>query len=277
MRRVVLKDGTSVSAVGQGTWKMGDRRERAREVKALQIGFDLGMTLIDTAEMYGDGAAEDVVGQALQGRRDKCFIVSKVLPSNARRAAVIRSCEASLKRLRIDVLDLYLLHWRGSVPLAETLGAFEALLDAGKIRRWGVSNFDVDDMDELSALPGGDACTTNQIYYNPDVRGPEFDLLPWQSDHGIPVMAYSPVGQGGRLLRSKALAAVAGRHRVTPARVAIAWSIRTGNVIAIPKAASPDHVADNASAADLVLDDKDLAEIDRAHPAPTGKVPLETT
>lgn len=277
MKRVVLNDGTAVAAIGQGTWMMGDRRERAGEVKALQVGIDLGMTLIDTAEMYGDGAAEELVGEAIQGRRDRCFVVSKVLPSNARRAAVIRSCESSLKRLQIDALDLYLLHWRGSVPLAETLEAFESLRDAGKIRRWGVSNFDVEDMEDLWALDGGSACATNQIYYNPGVRGPEFDLLPWQTAHRVPTMAYSPVGQGGRLLRSQALAAVGARHGVSPARVAIAWATRTPDVIAIPKAASLDHVADNAAAADLVLDDKDLAEIDRVHPVPKRKVPLETT
>ncbi|WP_181702693.1 aldo/keto reductase [Chthonobacter albigriseus] len=274
MHRVELPDGTTVPAIGQGTWMMGGARERQREIRAIQAGIDLGLTLIDTAEMYGDGDAEDMVGEAIKGRRDACFLVSKVLPSNARRDAVIRSCETSLGRMGVETLDLYLLHWRGATPLAETLGAFQDLLAAGKIRRWGVSNFDLDDMQDLLALPGGDACATNQILYNPDQRGPEFDLLPWQAERRIPTMAYSPVGQGGRLLKSPALAAVARRHGVSTARVALAWAIRAGDVIAIPKASSLEHVSDNAAAADLVLTPDDLAEIEARHPAPRRKQPL---
>lgn len=275
MRTVTLSDGTPVPAVGQGTWMMGDARNRAKEVKALQAGIDRGMTLLDTAEMYGDGDAEDLVGEAIAGRRDGLFLVSKVLPSNADQRGVARACERSLKRLRTDRIDLYLLHWRGGIPLAETVAAFETLVRAGKIRRWGVSNFDVSDMEELAALKPTVPCATNQVLYNPDARGIEFDLIGWHRDRGQPVMAYSPVGQGGRLLASRALAAVAVRHAVTAAQVAVAWAIRHGDVIAIPKASALAHVQQNAEAADLALTPDDLSEIDAAHPPPRRKRPLE--
>ena len=257
--------------LGQGTWHMGeDRAARAQEVAALRLGIDLGMTLIDTAEMYADGASEEVVADAIAGQRDQVFLVSKVYPHNATRAGVPAACERSLRRLRTDCLDLYLLHWRGSAPMAETVAAFEALCAAGKIRRWGVSNFDAADM---AALPPGYAA--NQVLYNPGARGIEFDLLPWSQAHGVPVMAYSPVGQGGRMLRSPALRAVAERHGATPAQVAIAWTLRQPGVVSIPKAADAGHVRENAAAADLQLTPADLAEIDAAFPPPRRKQPLE--
>jgi diketogulonate reductase-like aldo/keto reductase len=275
MKTARLPDGTEVPALGQGTWHMGEAaRHRKTESEALRLGIDLGMTLIDTAEMYGEGGAEEVVGEAIAGRRDQVFIVSKVYPHNASRKGVPAACERSLKRLRTDRIDLYLLHWRGSIPLAETVEAFEALRTAGKIRHWGVSNFDTDDMEELAALPDAERCATNQVLYNAGTRGIEFDLLPWCRARSMPVMAYSPVGQGGRLLRSAALAKVAARHGATPAQVAIAWTLRQDGVISIPKAADPAHVRENAMAANLELTKEDLTEIDRAHPPPKRKEAL---
>lgn len=274
-RHVRLPDGTEVPALGLGTWHMGEtRRSAAAEVAALKLGIELGITLIDTAEMYGNGGAEEIVAQAIAGQRDKVFIVSKVYPHNASRTGVPAACERSLKRLGIDWLDLYLLHWRGSHPLTETVEAFEKLREAGKIRYWGVSNFDTNDMQELARLKHGGACATDQVLYNPDTRGIEFDLLPWCSDHAIPVMAYSPVGQGGRLLRSPALAAVAKRHNATPAQIAIAWSLRDMHIISIPKASDLKHVRENAAAADIELTAEDLAEIDAGHPPPSRKESL---
>lgn len=270
MRTVRLPDGTEVPALGQGTWHVGDPKEAA----ALRLGIDLGMTLIDTAEMYGDGAAERVVGEAIAGQRDRVFVVSKVYPHNATRRGTAEACERSLKRLRTDRIDLYLLHWRGSVPLVETVAGFEALRDAGKIRAWGVSNCDVADMAELQGIPRGGDCATNQVLYNPEHRGIEFDLLPWCAEHGMPVMAYSPVGQGGRLLRAAALAKVAKRHGITPAQAAIAWSLRHLNVISIPKATDLAHVRENAAAAGIVLDAADIADIDAAYPPPKRPQPL---
>jgi len=271
---VRLADATEVPAIGQGTWHMGEGHHGpAVEAAALRLGLDLGLTLIDTAEMYGDGGAEKVVADAVTGRREEVFIVSKVLPSHASRPGVARACEASLRRLRTDRIDLYLLHWRGGTPLAETVTAFETLRAAGKIRRWGVSNFDVDDMDELLAVPGGSHCAVNQVLYNPSARGIEFDMLPWCARKGIAVMAYTPVGSGGQLLRAPSLRAVAGRHGATPAQVAIAWGLRAGGVISIPKASTAAHVRDNAAAA-LALTAPDLAEIDAAFPPPRRKQPL---
>jgi diketogulonate reductase-like aldo/keto reductase len=256
---------------------MGERRgDAAREVAALRLGVDLGMTLIDTAEMYASGGAEEVVAQAVSGIRDRVFIVSKVLPQNASRAGVTAACERSLKRLRTDRIDLYLLHWRGGYSLAETVGAFDALKAAGKIRYWGVSNLDTGDMEELVAVPGGTGCAANQVLYHPDSRGIEFDLLPWCADHGIPVMAYSPLGHHvRRLLGSSALQAVARRHDVTPAAVAIAWGLRTGNVVSIPKAADLAHVRENAGAGEIELTADDLAAIDAVHRPPSRKVGLD--
>jgi diketogulonate reductase-like aldo/keto reductase len=272
---VVLPDGAAVPALGQGTWHMGERAADARqEADALRLGIDLGMTLIDTAEMYADGRSETVVAAAIAGQRDKIFLVSKVYPHNASRAGVQAACARSLKRLNTDCIDLYLLHWPGSHPVGETIAGFQALQQAGHIRHWGVSNFDAPGMQAVTAAPGGAACATDQVLYNPEERGIEFDLLPWCRQRRMPVMAYSPVGQAGRLLRSPALAAVAKRHDATPAQVAIAWAMRDGNVIAIPKASDPAHVRQNAAAAALVLTAEDCATIDAAHKPPTRRQPL---
>ncbi len=269
---LTLPSGIPVPVLGQGTWKMGERRDRRdREVAALRLGIELGMTLIDTAEMYADGGAEEVVREAMAGRRDEVFLVSKVLPSNASRAATLRACEASLKRLGTDRIDLYLLHWRGGVPLGETVEAFETLKAQGKIGAWGVSNFDVDDMEELAVRT--DACAANQVLYHLGSRGIEFDLLPWQRQRSIPLMAYCPIGEGD-LAADPRLKPVADRHGATPAQVALAWTLRDGGVIAIPKASQEKHVRDNRAAADLRLTDEDLAELDAAFPPPRRKVPL---
>jgi diketogulonate reductase-like aldo/keto reductase len=277
MRMVQLPDGTEVPALGQGTWHMGERGNAAKaEATALKLGIELGMTLIDTAEMYGNGGAEEVVAEVSQGQRNKLFIVSKVYPHNASRTGVSAACERSLKRLRTDRIDLYLLHWRGSHPLAETVEAFEKLRAAGKIRYWGVSNFDTRDMNEVARLPGGANCSSNQVLYHIGSRGIEHDLLPWCREHRVPVMAYSPVGgQGARLLRSKALVDVAKRHNATPAQIAIAWTIRHGNVISIPKASDPAHVRENAASGSIELAPEDIAAIDGAHPPPAGKQSLD--
>ncbi|MGA1859812.1 aldo/keto reductase [Azospirillum sp. 11R-A] len=275
MKRVTLPDGTEVPALGQGTWMMAEGRgDRAAEIAALRAGIDRGLTLIDTAEMYGDGASEELVGEAIAGRRDGLFIVTKVLPSNASRIGTVKACERSLKRLGIDRIDLYLLHWRGGVPLEETVEAFESLIQAGKIARWGVSNFDVDDLEELAEAIDLHGCAVNQVLYNPEHRGIEYDLLPFQHTARMPVMAYSPIGQGGRLLRSPALLAVAKRHGVTPAQVAIAWALRQQGVIAIPKAGTTAHALENAEAVKLALTGEDIAEIDKAFPPPKRKQPL---
>lgn len=281
MPPVRFPDGHEVPALGQGTWRMGeDPRTRAAEADALRAGFDLGLTLVDTAEMYADGGAEEVVAEALAGRpREAVFLVSKVLPQHAGRRELPAACGRSLRRLRTDVLDLYLLHWRGGrVPLAETVAALEALRAAGKIHRWGVSNFDVDDLEELGP-DAASACATDQVLYNPEARGVEWDLLPWCRERGMPVMAYSPVGQGGQLLKHAALRAVAKRHGkengvVTPAQVALAWALRQPGMIVIPKASDPAHVRANAAAPDLRLSDEDFADLDAAFPPPTRKQPL---
>jgi diketogulonate reductase-like aldo/keto reductase len=276
-RTVSLPGGETVPALGQGTWYMGEKHgEARREVDALRLGIDLGMTLIDTAEMYASGGAEEVVAQAGAGQRDKLFIVSKVLPQNASRTGVPAACERSLKRLKTDRIDLYLLHWRGGHPLAETVAAFDALKSAGKIRYWGVSNLDLAAMRELSQVAGGQGCAANQVLYHPDSRGIEYDLLPWCATHGIPIMAYSPLGhQVRRLLGSAALQAVAARHHATAAQIAIAWGLRHGNVISIPKAADVAHVRENAAGSDIELTPTDLAEIDAVHRPPARKQPLD--
>jgi diketogulonate reductase-like aldo/keto reductase len=275
MRKVELPSGEQVPALGQGTWHMGeDRRRHTDEVAALKLGIGLGMTLIDTAEMYASGGAEEVTREAIAGCRDEVFLVSKVLPSNGSRAGTIRSCEASLRRLGTDRIDLYLLHWRGGVPLAETVAAFETLKRDGKIRHCGVSNFDTDDMEELLGVDGGSAVQTNQVLYNLSSRGIEFDLMPWSQERGIPLMAYSPVSQGAFNDEGR-LAAIAERHGATPSQVALAFVLRRRGVIAIPKAVEPDHVRQNRAALDIELDEADLAELDRAFPPPRRKVPLE--
>ena len=273
MKTILLPDGTPVPVLGQGTWKMGEGERTGREeVAALRLGIDLGMTLIDTAEMYADGRAEEVVAQAIEGQRERVFLVTKVYPHNASRKGLPTACERSLRRLGTEVIDFYLLHWRGSVPLAETVVAFEGLREAGKIRAWGVSNFDVDDLEELGDNVG--ACATDQILYNPEHRGPEFDLLPWCRQRRMPVMAYSPVGQGGSLLRHPVVVDIARRHGVTPAQVCLAWVLRQESVLAIPKASDEGHVRANAAALDLHLGPEDLRAIDAAFPPPTTKRPL---
>jgi len=269
---VRLPDGTKIPALGQGTWHMGERGAAvAAEADVLREGIDLGLSLIDTAEMYGQGGAERVVARAIAGRREQVFLVSKIMPQNASAAGVPRHAEESLRRLGTEVIDLYLLHWPGSYPLAETVEAFERLREAGKIRYWGVSNFDAPAMVALHRLAAGTACATDQVLYHPDERGPEFDLLPWCREHHMPVMAYSPLGQAGRLLRSPALRAVGARHGVSAAQVALAWGLRDGNTIVIPKAADAAHLRENAAAASLTLTAEDLAEIGAAHPPPRAK------
>ncbi|HUA57023.1 MAG TPA: aldo/keto reductase [Candidatus Sulfotelmatobacter sp.] len=274
MRTVRLPSGEQVPALGLGTWHMGEiARRRADEVAALRLGLELGMRLIDTAEMYADGGAEAIVAEATKGHRDQVFLVSKVYPHNASRRGAVAACERSLRRLETDVIDLYLLHWRGDVPLAETLEAFEALVRAGKIRHWGVSNFDTADMAELRELAGGAACATNQVLYNLTRRGIEWSLLPWCRRHKMPVMAYSPLEQG-RLAAKPALREIARRHDAKPLQVALAWVLQRDDVIAIPKAATPEHVRDNLAALDLRLTRDDLAALDRAFAPPAGETPL---
>lgn len=275
VRPTFLPTGEAIPVLGQGTWMLGENpSRRSEEIKALRAGIDLGMTLIDTAEMYGDGDAEELIGEAIAGRRDDVFLVSKVLPGNATRQGTIKACERSLKRLHTDHLDLYLLHWRGSVPLSETVDAFEALIAAGKIRRWGVSNFDVDDMEELMALPGGKACVTNQVLYNLTRRGIEYDLIPWSRKFGMPLMAYSPIEQG-RLLRHPALRKLAESLHARPPQVALAWVLAHPDICAIPRSGNPAHVRENRAALDLRLTKSDLAALDAAFPPPKKKVPLE--
>ncbi|WP_249341708.1 aldo/keto reductase [Sphingomonas sp. 3P27F8] len=264
----------TVPCLGQGTWNMGERPGRRNaEIDAIRAGADLGMTLVDTAEMYGDGATEQLVGEALHGIRDKVFLVSKAYPQNASIERLPRACEGSLRRLGTDRLDLYLLHWRGGVPLAETVEAMTLLQASGKIRHWGVSNLDVDDMNEL-VKAGGRGCATDQILYNLTRRGPERDLLPWLGTHGMSAMAYSPVEQG-RLLRSSQLSSIAAGLNVTPAQLALAWTLRMPGVIAIPKAGTIAHVAENRAAADIVLDDGTLGALDASFPIPRGPIALQ--
>ncbi|HEX8913566.1 MAG TPA: aldo/keto reductase [Humisphaera sp.] len=275
VRTTRLRSGVAVPVLGQGTWRFGEKpARRAEEIESLRHGLDLGLTLVDTAEMYGDGAAEDLIGEAIDGRRDEVFLVSKVLPHHATFDGTVAACRASRRRLRTERIDLYLLHWRGDVPLAETVAALEAPKVEGAIRHWGVSNFDLGDMEDLVAVEGGRNVETDQVLYNLSRRGIEHDLVPWADEGDMPLMAYSPIEQG-RLLDAPALAEVAGRHRATPAQVALAWVLRREGVIAIPKAASPAHVDENRAALDLRLSDRDVALLDRAYPPPAGKVPLE--
>ena len=274
MRQLRLADRTEVPVLGQGTWHLGERgADRGAEARALRLGLDLGMTLIDTAEMYAEGGAEQVVGEAIAGRRDEVFLVSKVYPHNASRARMAAACEASLRRLGVESLDLYLLHWRGGVPLAETVEALGRLREAGKIRRWGVSNLDVADLGELGGALAD--CATDQVLYNLDARGVEFDLLPFCGERQMPVMAYSPLGQGGRLLRHPVLREVAERHGRLPAQIALAWVLRQPGVVAIPKSADPAHLRHNAGAAEIVLEEADLRALDRVFPPPQRKQALE--
>jgi diketogulonate reductase-like aldo/keto reductase len=277
MKQVTLHSGQKVPVLGQGTWTMGESgRRRADEIAALKLGLDLGMTLIDTAEMYASGGAEEVIAEAIAGRRDEVYLVSKVMPQNSSRRGAIAACEKSLKRLKTDRLELYLLHWRGGVPLEETLDAFAALQQAGKIRAWGVSNFDVDDMEDLHAVAGGEACEANQVYYNLNHRNIEFDLVPWSLKQRVPIMAYSPLDQG-RLLKSRELQRIAGEHGAMPAQVALAWLMQRDGVFVIPKAGTQAHARENFGATKLALSAADLAALDAAFPPPKKKRPLETT
>jgi diketogulonate reductase-like aldo/keto reductase len=274
LRAVNLRSGEQVPALGQGTWYMGeDRRRAAEEAAALRLGIDLGMTLIDTAEMYGSGGAEEVVARAAEGMRDQLFIVSKVYPHNASRAGVVAACERSLKRLATDRIDLYLLHWRGSIPLAETLEGFQRLERDGKIRHHGVSNFDRADMAEWVGLSGGETVAADQVLYNLSRRGPEWDLVPWCRERGIAIMAYTPLGQGS-MLGNRALAEIAQRGGATPAQVALAWLLRQQGAIVIPKASRLEHVRENRGALDIALTEEDLTALDRAFPPPKGKSSL---
>lgn len=275
MPTIPLASGVEIPALGIGTWKMGEEPgHRRAEVAALRAAIDQGMTLIDTAEMYGDGASEEFVGEAMSGRRDEVFLVSKVYPWNASRQGTVRACEASLKRLGTDHLDLYLLHWRGEHPLEETVAAMESLKRAGKIGAWGVSNFDVADMEELMAVPGGENCVANQVLFNLSRRGIEFDLLPWCQARDIAVMAYSPIEQG-RLLQHPELIRIAKAYQATPAQVALAFVLEREGVVAIPKTSSEARVKENRGAVDLDISDEDWATLDAALPPPTRKRPLE--
>ena len=284
MRFIQLAGGDKVPALGLGTWRMGETaRARTTEITAVKTALQIGYRLIDTAEMYGDGGAEEVVGAALQDEvqartvaREELTIVSKVLPSNASHAGVMRACERSLKRLKLDVIDVYLLHWRGSTPLKDTIAAFEQLRSEGRIRHWGVSNFDTADMQQLWKLPAGSHCVTNQVYYSASERGAEFDLLPWQRDHGVATMAYSPIDQGA-LARDTTFAAIGQRHGVSASSAALAWVLRHPDVIAIPMSASESHLRENFAAADIELTAEDLAQVDAQYPPPKRKRPLATT
>ncbi|MBL0374395.1 aldo/keto reductase [Rhizobium sp. KVB221] len=272
---ITFPDGTEVPALGQGTWNMGENASQAKaEIDSIQAGIDLGMTLIDTAEMYAEGGAEMIVGQAIKGRRDGLFIVSKVYPWNASHRGTIDACERSLVRMGIERIDLYLLHWRGDHPLAETVQAFETLKADGKIGAWGVSNFDTDDMEELLTVPGGKNVAANQVLYNLSRRGPEFDLLPWCQDRNIPLMAYSPIEQG-RILRHPELIRIAKAYQATPAQLALAFLLERDGVIPIPKTSSRQRVAENRDCVSLDVSDEDWAVLDAAFPPPARKVPLE--
>ena len=275
MQTLKLRSGQTIPVLGMGTWQMGEnRRDRAAEIAALQHGLDLGLSLIDTAEMYGEGGAEEVIAQAIANRRSDAFLVSKVYPHNASKRGAIAACDRSLKRLKTDYLDLYLLHWRGSIPLAETLDAFHTLQEAGKIRSYGVSNFDIDDMEEASSLNGGNAIVINQVLYNLMRRGIEWDLLPWCQQRQISVMAYSPIEQG-RLLNHQTLQKIAHARSVTVAQVAISWLLHQNNIIVIPKSSRIEHINQNYAALELNLSTEELALLDEAFPPPTHSVPLQ--
>ena len=274
-RLVTFADGVAVPALGQGSWEIGDDpSKRDAEQQAMARGLDLGLTLIDTAELYGDGRSERLVGEVIAGRRDEVFLVSKVKPENASELKMMLSCEKSLERLGADRLDLYLLHWEGRAPLEETIAAFQELVDEGMIVRWGVSNLDLKAMRHLESLDDGDRCATNQLLYNLGSRGVEFDLLPWMQARDMPMMAYSPLGRGG-LLEHPVIVDIANRHAASPAQIALAAVLRQDGVIAIPKASSVEHVEANAAALDIQFDAEDLARLDQAFPPPTTEQPLD--
>ena len=271
------RGGAGLPALGLGTWRMGeDPSRRRQEVAALRLGLDLGMTLIDTAEMYASGVAEEITGEAIRGRRDEVYLVSKVLPSNASRTGTVEAAERSLKRLGTDHIDLYLLHWQGSHPLEDTLEALQQLVDEQKILHFGVSNFDTDELQDAERHPLGENITVNQVMYNLGRRGIEWSLLPWCAERAVAVMAYAPLEQG-RLRTQTALNSVAARHHVAVESVAIGWTLRHPLMVSIPKASNPDHVRANAAAMTLELTEEDIAALDRAYPAPRRKVSLDMT
>ncbi|SEK86579.1 aldo/keto reductase [Paenibacillus sp. OK003] len=279
-RTIQLPDGTTLPAIGQGTWYMGEKQSsRREEVQALRYGIERGMTVIDTAEMYAEGGAEEVTGEAIKDCRDDVFLVSKVYPHHADRKQMITACERSLSRLGTDRLDLYLLHWRGGVPLEETVEALEQLKQSGKILRWGVSNLDTEDMQELWNIPAGQHCAVNQVLYHAASRGIEYELLPWLRERLIPVMAYCPLAQGGRLrkelLEHSVIREIAEDRGVSPSQIALSWVIRDGDILAIPKAVQLNHVAENAAAMDVILTQDEVVRLNEAFPAPKGKVPLD--
>ncbi len=274
--RFTKLSGDKIPVLGQGTWQLGERAERRKqEIAALQLGIDLGLGLIDTAEMYGNGASEELVADAITGRRDQVFVVTKVLPGTATsKQKIIAACEGSLRRLRMQHIDLYLLHWRQSGKLAVVVETFNELVKSGKIRHWGVSNFDVADLQELQALPGGEKVASNQVLYNVSRRGIEYDLLPRARERGLNVMAYTPI-EPARILRSTRLRDIARRHNATPVQIALAWVIRQDGVTAIPRTGSPEHARENAGAIDIKLSARDLQEIDHGMPPPTEPQSLE--
>ena len=281
VRTTLLPSGRRMPVLGQGTWRMGeDPGRRESEIAALRLGLDLGMNLIDTAEMYGEGGAEEVVGEAIADRRDDVFIVSKVYPHNATLRGALEACERSMRRLKTDYIDVYLLHWRGDVPLAETLEAFQLLREQGSIVDYGVSNFDVADMEEAFALPGGDEIVTNQVLYSLLHRGIEWDLIPWSRERQMPIMAYSPVGHNAaeqkRVFDNRTVKEIAARHNVTAAQVVLAWFFRQPDVVVIPKAGRPEHIRQNREAHDLQLTVRDFEELDQAFPPPKSRIRLET-
>jgi len=279
-RKVTLPDGTKVSALGQGTWFIGENTsKREEEIKSLRLGLELGMNLIDTAEMYGEGLSEELVSKVIEGKRKDTFLVSKVYPHNAGKNSISKACENSLKRLSTDYLDLYLLHWRGRVPLEETIEGLEKLKREGKILRWGVSNLDTSDMNELFNKPDGDNCDVNEVLYHLGSRGIEYDLLPWQRERNIPTIAYCPLAQGGSLkrdlLRNETLNEIARDHNVKPLQIALAWTIRESDIISIPKASSINHVIENAQAASIFLSSSELERLDKVFQRPSRKMPLD--
>jgi diketogulonate reductase-like aldo/keto reductase len=275
VRHTTLRSGEMVPVLGQGTWGLAEGKHPwEHEIVALRVGLDLGMTLIDTAEMYADGEAERLIGKAIKGRRDDVFLVDKVLPQNATREGTVLACERSLHRLGTDYIDLYLLHWRENIPLQETVAAFAQLVQEGKIRNWGVSNFDIGDMEELEGIKHGHEAATDQVLYNLLRRGIEFDLMPWCHERGMPIMAYSPIEQG-RLLKTSALTDIALEHSATPTQIALAWVLRHDKIIAIPRAGTVEHVRENRHALEVRLTKDDLEKLDFAFPPPTGPQPLQ--
>lgn len=281
MQQQILKNGDRIPVIGQGTWFLGEQRnQRESEMEGIRAGIENGQFLIDTAEMYGDGAAEDMIGEALSGvKRESVYLVSKVLPSHAGRGSLERALDGSLRRLRTDYLDLYLYHWRGSIPLSETVSCLEEMKKKGKIRAWGVSNFDLEDMEELWRIPGGKNCQVNQVLYHTGSRGIEYALLPWMREHGVALMSYCPLAQAGSLRRglfeNKTLKAIADAHGVPVTQILLAWNIRDGHTTAIPRSSKAEHTLSNGKAASIALTREELAAIDRAYPAPVRRMPLD--